>query len=339
MALPRINVNLLPANSETLTNILQRDNILGVIEFSDGKGKFNYKTSNSGFPYLSVHMKPFLHDTYYEVWTSNQEVSYGKENDLQYATDGYHFFSTISMKENQKGLSDIGKSAYDSIFDSIKKYNHPYISKIWNYVPYINEFSNDSERYKLFCHGRAVAFQNNGEVYPAATGIGCFGDNVNIYFLSLADNSQKNIENPNQTPAFKYPSTYGIKPPSFARGTYSEYSQEINSFYVSGTASILGHETVFKGDIKKQCETTIKNIETLISQSNLQNYGINQNYSLNDLDCIKVYVKNEEDFPIVQNICMESFSSNNSIAYLKADICRNDLLVEIDGLITKQNNR
>lgn len=335
MVPPRIKVNLLPANSETLNEILLSENILGVIEYSINKGKLNDKTSINGFPYLHVHMKPFLHNSYYEVWTSNQEVSYGKFDLLEYATDGYHFFSTISIKEENLSLSHIGKTAYDCIFDSINKYNHPYISRTWNYVPYINEFSNDTERYKLFCHGRAVAFQNNGEVYPAATGIGCFGDNVNIYFLSLAENSQKNIENPNQTPAFKYPSTYGVKAPSFARATYSEYSQEINSFYVSGTASILGCETVFKGDVAKQCETTIKNIETLISKSNLQSYDINQDYGLKDLDCIKVYVKNEEDFPIVECICKESFSSKNSIVYLQADICRNDLLVEIEGLIIK----
>lgn len=333
MILPQIKVNLLPANSEKLTEILLNENILGVIEFSDNIGSINLKTSNINIPYLHVHMKPFLHGSYYEIWTSNEDISYGKYNDLHYATDGYHFFSAISMNDENRGLDQIGKTAYDYIFQSIRKYNYPYICRIWNFIPNINEISNGNERYKLYCYGRALAFQNNYEIYPSATGIGDFGDSINICSISTVENIHKNIENPNQTPAYKYPSAYGIKPPSFARATYSGYSQNVNNIYISGTASILGHETVFKGDIKKQCDTTISNIEVLISQSNLQSYGIAQNYSLNDIDFIKVYIKNEDDFPIVKYVCTEAFSADKTIVYLKADICRQDLLVEIEGLI------
>jgi len=335
---PRIKVKLLPANSETLTEILLNENILGVAKFSDindNAGKLSNLTSNKSFPYVHINMKSFLNETYYEVWTSDQDVSYGEVGDLQYATDGYHFFSAINVKENNRQLDEIGKTAYDCIFDSVKKYGYTHISRVWNCVPYINEDSNGTERYKLFCYGRASAFPDNHKFYPSATGIGCFGDTVSIYFISTAENNNKNIENPNQTPAYKYPSAYGMKAPSFARATYSEYGQNGNILYVSGTASILGHETVFKGDIRKQCETTIANIETLISRANLLSYGIDQNYSLHDLDCIKVYIKNEENFPIVRSICEEAFSSNKSIVYLKADVCRQDLLVEIEGLVSK----
>jgi len=331
----QIKASLAPANLETVTNILLHGNVLGIIEFSSIKGNYGDQFANNNIPYLHVCTEPFLYESYFEVWTSTHDTSYGAFENLRYATDGYHFFAAISMKDSIGSVDEVGELIYNQIFESIDKYGYPYICRVWNYVPFIYKFFNDTERYKLFCLGRAKAFEKYsvGTVYPAATGIGDFGDRINVCFLSTLKNIHKSIENPKQTPAYKYPAVTDLKPPSFSRGTYSEYSQMRSSFYVSGTASILGYKTVFKGDIEQQCKTTIKNIQCLISKLNMSSYGIDQEYNIKDLDCIKVYIKHKADFEVVENICQKAFSTEKSIIYLNADICREDLLVEIEGLI------
>lgn len=329
----RISVNLFRADSVNLREIMQKENVLGVIKFSDMEKHDDLDECGGCFPTMNVAMKPFLECAYYEVWTSENPVSYGSNEFLQYASDGFHSFVTLSMKEEGRDLREIGRLAYDSIFETIKKNNYSNISRVWNHIPNINVYADEKERYTKFCHGRAESFQKNENIYPAATGIGCGGESLCIYLISTSRNINKYIENPNQTPAYKYPPKYGIKSPSFARAAYADNGSGTGMLYISGTASILGSETAHVGDVGKQCETTIDNIRTLISGTNLKSYGIEKSFTLENIECIKVYIKNDEDFETIRNICSKAFSSEKSIAYLKADVCRKDLLVEIEGVI------
>lgn len=329
---PKINVRLVPADSVNLKGIQESGNLLGVIKFSEMQEHEDIRSLGQDFPAMNIAMKPFIGSAYYEIWTSDNSVNYGSNKVLKYATDGFHHFLTVDIEED-RDLRELGLLAYDSMFGIIKENNYKNISRVWNHIPNINEYSDTKERYTKFCHGRAESFQKNDNIYPAATGIGCFGDNLCIYMLSTSENINKYIENPNQTPAYKYPSKYGIKSPSFARAAYADYGSGCGMLYVSGTASIIGSETVHVNDVRKQCETTIDNIRVLISQQNLNSYGINKKYTIEDMDCIKVYVKNDNDFESIREICSKSFSADKSIVYLKADVCRNNLLVEIEGII------
>jgi chorismatase len=208
---------------------------------------------------------------------------------------------------------------------------------MWNYVSRINEDDvNHMERYKSFSYGRAISFLKNNPVpenlrFPAATGIGSLAGDLDIYFLASSLPRYIHLENPRQVSAYHYPKQYGPKSPSFARATYYKRGKEIFNMYISGTASVRGYETVHKNDIEKQCQTTFGNIEALISQDNLNKYGVTVPVTINATDNVKVYIRNYEDFPIVKKMCDEFFSSTDSILYLKADICRDDLVVEIEG--------
>ncbi len=331
--IPKINVHLIPADRISLEEIRKKENIIGVIKFSDLNDYDDLKMLDKAFPKMNINMKPFVEKAFYEIWTSDHPVYYGSNEILQFASDGFHHFLTVSIKEQNRDLREIGRLAYDSIFEILNNNNYSNISRVWNHIPNINEYADAKERYTKFCHGRAESFQKNGNIYPAATGIGCWGDSLCIYMLSTKQNIHKYIENPNQTPAYKYPPKYGIKSPSFARAAYANYNSGSGRIYISGTASILGSETVHVGDAAKQCETTIENIRVLVSGSNMSNYGIEKSFTLADIDCIKVYIKNDEDFETIRDICSKVFSKDSSIAYLKADVCRNDLLVEIEGII------
>ncbi len=49
---------------------------------------------------------------------------------------------------------------------------------------------------------------------------------------------------------------------------------------------------------------------------------------------IKVYLRRPaEDLPLVKRICDEAFGPMRRIAYLHADVCRAELLVEIEGVV------
>jgi chorismate lyase / 3-hydroxybenzoate synthase len=102
--------------------------------------------------------------------------------------------------------------------------------------------------------------------------------------------------------------------------------------YVSGTSSIVDHEAVHRGDIESQCHTALENIRRLICADNTARYGLARGYELTDLDQIKVYVRHAEHMGRVRNICGKAFSPSAEIAYLNVDICRSDLLVEIEGV-------
>jgi enamine deaminase RidA (YjgF/YER057c/UK114 family) len=102
--------------------------------------------------------------------------------------------------------------------------------------------------------------------------------------------------------------------------------------WISGTASILNCETVHPGDVEKQTEQTIDNIQKLISRENFERHGVpGAGFQLSDLAKIRVYVKRSEDYETCRAICERRFGPLPTI-YAQADVCRPDLLVEIEGV-------
>ena len=102
--------------------------------------------------------------------------------------------------------------------------------------------------------------------------------------------------------------------------------------WVSGTASIVDSETRHPGDAAKQTEQTIDNIERLIAAENFTRHGVKgAGASLHDLAKIRVYLKRPEDLAQCRAVCERRFGAVPAI-YAVADICRPELLVEIEGV-------
>lgn len=336
----RVKTILLPIGAKNIQEILDLENVLGVIEYNSGTRSNKFKL-NPDIPFLSVHMDSYTDEPSIEIWTSSLNVCYGRVGSLAFAADGENFFAASANQEHNENLDKLGEKVYDELFRTGYSLNYKYLCRIWNYFPNINKSDiNGLERYKSFCYGRAVSFDKNCNVietekFPSATGIGSMSGNVNICFLSSSINQCKYIENPRQTPAYNYPVAYGPKSPSFARATYYSYGDKNFNIYVAGTASIIGHETIFVDDAENQCITALDNIELLISEENLRRYDIKESLNLKDLDCIKIYIRKRSDFPIIKRICERRFSAKASIIYIKADVCRSNLLVEIEGVIQR----
>ena len=209
------------------------------------------------------------------------------------------------------------------------------VVRFWNYIPGINEYGEYDEHYKEFCVGRERAFYNfykeNGEVYPAATGIGSNGKDLCIVLLAVhIDASRYSIENPRQIPAYEYPTKFGISSPKFSRATFVQYKKN-KILFVSGTASIIGSSSVYTGDVKKQLYTTIENVNLLFCKENLHRYSVLSNDNDMNLRYIKVYIKCWEDYQKIRAICERNFDKNK-IIYMQSDVCRQELLVEIEGV-------
>jgi enamine deaminase RidA (YjgF/YER057c/UK114 family) len=139
------------------------------------------------------------------------------------------------------------------------------------------------------------------------------------------------LENPNQTPSYHYGPEYSLKSPKFSRAMAVAIGNYVTT-WVSGTASIVNAETVHRGDVAKQTRQTIDNIRDLIAPENFARLGLpGAGAGLEDLAKVRVYIKRQEDYEQCRAICDELLGGLPTI-YAVADVCRPDLLVEIEGV-------
>jgi enamine deaminase RidA (YjgF/YER057c/UK114 family) len=221
--------------------------------------------------------------------------------------------------------------AYQEIFAVLRETEHRHLIRVWNYLPEINRDAGGDERYRLFNSARQLAFRNSGQAIvgtvPAASALGSpAGSPISIYFLA-ARQQPKMIENPRQTSAYHYPPKFGRHSPIFSRACVLHESVGTNLF-VSGTASIVGYETIHQGDVGAQTRETVANIIALLDEAN-RVVGPAR-YSLDGLK-FKVYVRQPSDLRAIEEALSGSLRPSTPIVYLRADVCREDLLVEIEA--------
>jgi enamine deaminase RidA (YjgF/YER057c/UK114 family) len=107
------------------------------------------------------------------------------------------------------------------------------------------------------------------------------------------------------------------------------------SLFVSGTASIVGHETIHAGDVAAQTRETLVNIGALVDEAN--RVAGSARYALDALK-YKVYVRRPSDLAAIERALSTSLRTSTSIVYLQADVCREDLLVEIEAIGEARTN-
>ncbi len=221
--------------------------------------------------------------------------------------------------------------AYREIFAVLSSSEHRHLIRIWNYLPQINASSGGDERYRHFNSARQTAFRNSGRAtmgtVPAASALGSpEGSPVTVYFLA-GRRPPRMVENPRQTSAYHYPPKFGRHSPIFSRAC-AWGGAESAALFISGTASIVGHETIHPGNVVAQTRETLVNIGALLDEAN--RVLDNTSYSLGNLK-FKVYVRRPADLPLIKATLSEVLGRGASIVYLRADVCREDLLVEIEA--------
>jgi chorismate lyase / 3-hydroxybenzoate synthase len=220
--------------------------------------------------------------------------------------------------------------AYNEVFAVLEATQHRHLIRIWNYLPEINVAAEGEERYRLFNAARQAAFRKSGRAVmgsvPAACALGSpAGAPICIYFLA-ARRPSRTIENPRQTSAYHYPPKFGKHSPTFSRACIFGGAQHANLF-ISGTASIVGHETIHHGNAEAQTRETLANINALLDEAN--RVSGSWRYRMDTLK-FKVYVRRAADLGAIQAVLSRELRADGPL-YLQADICREDLLMEIEA--------
>jgi len=308
-------------------------NVLGVVGFE--------KLPDVGAQVpVTASMTPSLgaNDNLCEVWRvagPSVRLSNGsaKQSPVHYRFCEDLLFGSITIEERGMDAGELSRAtdmAYRGIFGVLEETEHLHLIRVWNYLPEINRETGGDERYRTFNSARQLAFRNSGRAttgtVPAASALGSpAGSPISIYFLA-ARRPPMMIENPRQTSAYYYPRKFGRHSPIFSRACVLSESAGTNLF-VSGTASIVGHETIHPGDVAAQTRETVANINALLDEAN-RVVG-SARYSLDGLK-FKVYVRQPSDFRAIERALAGSLGSSTPV-YLRADVCREDLLVEIEA--------
>ena len=228
------------------------------------------------------------------------------------------------------------------------------VIRLWIYLGNINGVANQLERYTELNRARTVFYRDfefgrgikvEGQkniVYPASTGIGMAGSDLALSSLALStvrnDVFLLPIENPNQTPAYHYPPVYSLESPKFVRALAVVIGKDVVT-WLSGTASILNSESRHIGDIRKQTEQALDNIERLIAPANYKAHGLGgAGASLPEIAQMRVYLKRPQDYEVCRDICRQRLGQV-PVLYVAADVCRSNLLVEMEGVLFTKLNR
>ena len=292
----------------------------------------------SHWPCLGVPLARLdSNDPVYEVWRSGGPMATGHLGDVHYRHDEEFVFGTIVLSEDrfepetdQTPLERATEAAYRQVFALLDHLSMPYPCRFWNYFPEINTHRHGTERYRQFNSGRQAAFLAHARDVqgnlPAACALGTTHGAFSLAFLAGRTLPQ-GIENPRQISAFNYPSQYGLRSPTFSRASLIKTIRgEI--LLISGTASIVGHATRHLGDVEAQTGETLANIEAVLAEAN--RLSTSGSFDLGNLN-YRVYLRRPDDLERVRAAISSHVSGPYKAVYLQADICRQDLLVEIEA--------
>ncbi|MEO5830717.1 MAG: pteridine-dependent deoxygenase [Rhodanobacter sp.] len=285
---------------------------------------FGADAPHSGDPrYLQVPLEAFDVPAPLERWRVDAPVSSGQDGALRWSAGGGWLFVAIELDEREHGgASATAKLAYQRLHQRVASRTEQHVLRVWNYLGAINQGDGDAEHYKHFCDGRAAGMADFfAEGFPAATAIGHLGEphRLQVYLLACDQPGQR-VENPRQISAWCYPRQYGRTPPSFARGMSLPAG---DALAISGTAAVVGHASAHHDDLDAQLEETMLNLDALLANAGMAS-GFDGHASL------KAYVRHRADASRVREF-LNARLPGVPVLLLHGDICRSELLFEIDG--------
>jgi len=279
-------------------------------------------------------------DAICEVWHGSGPLTQGRCGDIQYRHDEGVLFGVIVLSEtmfeaiaDKTPLQQATESAYRQVFALLDTLRYPHLFRFWNYIADINTHSFGLERYRQFNQGRQDAFLAHGRDVvgnvPAASALGAAQGPLTIAFLA-GRVAPLNIENPRQISAYEYPPQYGPRNPTFSRASLVRMGQK-EVLFVSGTASIVGHATRHPADVVAQTRETMTNIDAVLAEAN--HLASQPRFDLRSLHYM-VYVRNPADLAPIRAELAHRVGDALKAVYLQADVCRQDLLLEIEATAT-----
>lgn len=207
------------------------------------------------------------------------------------------------------------------------------IYRQWNYIEGITVIKGGNQNYQEFNDARSRFYSQatwQGG-YPSATGIGvgCGGVMIELY-AHKGEAGSLPLDNPMQVSAHKYSQNVltGNVTVNFDHRTTPKFERARimgDTIYISGTAAIKGEDSLTTADIITQTEATMSIMNNLVAKENIPLQCNGSCY-----DHLRIYVKQEGDIPAVVDFMEEHYPTPQK-HYLVSDICRPELLIEIEG--------
>jgi chorismate lyase/3-hydroxybenzoate synthase len=308
--------------------------VLGIVRHDRSPGQPN---GLGGYPVVCLDLPQFNGPPLAEVWTSTLPITYHQANGIHCAMNDEVLFGALQLEESAATLLDtITYTAYRRLLVQARALGYPHLLRMWNYFPHINRESDGLERYQRFCAGRHQALAEGlcdfPRTLPAGTAVGTMSGPLKIHFLA-ARQPGTHVENPRQVSAYEYPLIYGPCSPSFARATLWP-SIAGSHLLIAGTASVVGHLSEHIGEPHKQTLEIIHNLNALITQTE-QLHGITREQCYGKA-LFKIYIRHPEHFATIRDILKEQLPSHTQVLYLQGEMCRSELLLEIEGILGQE---
>jgi len=230
------------------------------------------------------------------------------------------------------GLANYTKKDAKSLFQIIESelnridMNFTNVARTWFYlndlISWYDEFNKDRSD-----HFEAANVLKN--MIPASTGISASNnENSNllssVFSIKSKDDNIKiyTVVSPLQCPALDYKS-------SFSRAVEIDHP-DYRQLIISGTASIDPEgNTAHIGDIYKQISLTMEVVKAILNSRNMIWENVTKGI---------VYFKDIENIKTFNDYCENNNINELPLAMLKADICREELLfeIEMDAVVIKK---
>jgi chorismate lyase/3-hydroxybenzoate synthase len=248
-----------------------------------------------------------------------------------------------------RGAFDLGEgafreraaAAYEGIRHRLSPLAARQVVRMWNFIPRIlSPLGELPHRYMAFNAARHDALaQWSGASPPgpgaliAASGVGHGGADLVIHALAAIEPGHP-VENPRQIPAYRYSRRWGPAPPCFARATLVAAAPGRPWLLVSGTASVRGEDSVHAGDFTAQAAETLANLRSLLAAAGRAagrpvGGGTGCLCRFRHLRAYYVEAARREQ---VAALLRRAFRGTLSVELVRAELCRPELLLEIEGM-------
>ncbi|MBO7316006.1 MAG: hypothetical protein J6U44_02420 [Paludibacteraceae bacterium] len=241
-------------------------------------------------------------------------------------------FSTINSENLSLSVQEQSDNVFGRLLKILEQESMPIDSIVrqWNYIEHITDVDAGGQRYQQFNDARSSFYAKADwfQGYPAATGIGVGSGGVIVEVNAVQGAELKPIDNALQVPAHKY-SDAVLKSGNEKKATSPKFEraklQDNKWLYISGTAAIRGEKNVDLSAADMQTQITLENINDLLQSADM---------TMANVVALRVYVKRSSDFFAVKQV-VDKLLPNSMAIYSLSDVCRPELLVEIEGIAQK----
>ena len=266
---------------------------------------------------------------------TDERISYRCYEDIPYVlveneSGRFLFAGRFQGDESCTDREQQSVAAFRQLKGVLDKESFPVNSIIrqWNYIEQITGYDGAGQHYQSFNNVRTAFYAESdwSKGYPAATGIGMdLGGiliDVDAAVFHTSDAFATPIDNKLQVAAHAYSgqvleeARQKKTTPKFERAKSMTFHDR-RLVYISGTAAIRGEESLKGVGLERQLQITMENIAQLIDDARLV--------------MLRVYLKNKSDYEVARRE-LESYGLNIPVSYLQAGVCREELLIEIEGI-------